>query len=48
VRKVRDGADTLFWYDCWVGGVLFSMRFRRLFDLAVDKSTTVRSMFLLG
>ena len=48
MRKVGDGADTVFWYDCWVGGVPFSVRLCRMFYLAVDKSTTVRSLFLLG
>jgi len=31
-----------------VGGVLFSVFFRRLFDLVVDKSITIRNMVLLG
>ncbi|KEH24095.1 hypothetical protein MTR_7g103360 [Medicago truncatula] len=38
--SVGDGGDTLFWHDPWLGGVPFCVRFRRLFDLAVDKSCT--------
>jgi len=45
---VGDGADTLFWHDAWLGGVPFCVRFRRLFELAVDKSTTVAYMFSSG
>jgi len=41
---VGDGADTLFWHDPWLGGVPFRVRFRRHFDLAVDKSCTVSHM----
>jgi len=48
MRKVGDGANTLFCYDCQVGGVPFSVHFRLLFDLAVDKSTTIRNIFCLG
>ena len=40
-RLVGDGADTLFWHDAWLGVVPFCVHFRRLFKLAVDKSTTV-------
>ena len=43
-----DGADTLFWRDTWLGGVSFQVRFRRLFDLAVDKSCTVSHMSSRG
>ena len=28
VRRVGDGADTLFWYDRWLGDVPFCVRFR--------------------
>jgi len=45
---VGDGADTSFWCDVWCGGVSFRDRFRRLYDLAIDKSFTVRDMFLSG
>lgn len=48
MRKVGDGAVTLFWHDCWVLFIPFSVCFGRLFNLAVDKSTTVRNIFMLG
>lgn len=47
-RRVEDGADTDFWRDCWCGDVPLCVRFRRLFDLTVHKSISVRNMFLLG
>lgn len=47
-RLVGDGADTLFWHDLWLGAVPFRVRFRRLFDLAIDKSCTVAHMFSSG
>ena len=47
-RKVGDGVDTYFWHDRWLGGVPFSVRFRQLFDLVVDKSCSVSTMFSLG
>ena len=43
-----DGADTFFWHDSWLGGVPMGMHFRRLFELAVDKSCTVSPMSALG
>jgi len=45
---VGDGADTLFWHDAWLGAVPFCVHFRRLFELTVDKSTTVAHMFSRG
>lgn len=48
VKKVGDGRNTLFWLDPWVGGVPLSVRFRRLFDLSVNKSISVSDMSLLG
>ena len=47
-RLVGDGADTLFWHDAWLGAVPFCVHFRRLFELAVDKSNTVVHMFSRG
>lgn len=47
-RKVGDGVDTYFWYDSWLGGVPFRVHFRRLFDLAVNKSCKVATMCSLG
>jgi hypothetical protein len=45
---VGDGGETDFWRDCWCGNVPFCVRFRRLFDLAVNKVVTVRNMFQQG
>ena len=47
-RRVGDGANTNFWHDCWCGVVPFREHFRRLYDLAVNKTITARNMFLLG
>ena len=47
-RRVGDGAETDFWRDCWSGDVPFHERFRRLYDLAINKAITVRNRFLLG
>lgn len=46
VRRLGDGADTSFWRDRWCGEVSFRSHCSRLYDLVVDKSVTVRSMFL--
>jgi len=47
-RRVGDGFETDFSRDCWCGDVPFCERFRRLYDLAINKVITVRTMFLLG
>jgi hypothetical protein len=47
-RKVGDGVDTYFWNDMWLGGSPFSVCFRQLFDLVVDKSCSMSTMFSLG
>ena len=46
--KVRNGADTLFWFDRWAGEIPFQVRFRRLFDLSENKLLTIAQMFQLG
>lgn len=43
-----DEADTSFWYDRWIGETPFSVRFRHLFDLSLNKSCSVATMFHLG
>ena len=48
VSKVGDGVDTLFWYDRQFGLASFCVRFRRLFELAENKSITVANLFSLG
>ena len=45
---VGDGEDTLFWHDRWCGDAPLRVRFSRLFDLTLNKSITVKDMFLLG
>jgi hypothetical protein len=48
VRRVGNGVETLFWTDPWLGGVSLSVRYRRLFDLAINKSISVATMCELG
>jgi len=48
VRRVSDGENTLFWHERWCGEAPFCDRFSRLFDLALNKSITVKEMFVLG
>ena len=48
VRRVGDGEATLFWHDRWCGDVALRERFSKLFDLALNKSITVKDMFLHG
>ena len=47
-RRIGDGTNTLFWHNRWLGDVPLCRRFSRLFDLAVEKSITVASMFTHG
>jgi len=48
VRRVGDGAYTLFWHDRWCGDVPFRARFSMLYDLALNKSIIVKDMFDFG
>ncbi|AES74854.1 hypothetical protein MTR_6g013950 [Medicago truncatula] len=48
LRKVGDGADTLFWLNRWLGDAPFSEWFSRLFALAENKTISVANMFSLG
>ena len=48
LRKVGDRTNTLFWHDRWLGDVPLCRRFSRLFDLAMNKLSTVADMFSLG
>ncbi|GAU49412.1 hypothetical protein TSUD_374310 [Trifolium subterraneum] len=48
VRKVGDGVETFFWTDPWLEEIPLCERFRRLFDLTVNKSSTVAECFSLG
>jgi len=47
-RVVGDGCSTFFWKDNWVGGVPLRDRFRRLFDLALQREVSVEEMVRLG
>ena len=47
-RRVGNGRNTLFWTDRWVGDVSVCMSFSRLFDLTLNKSSTVADMYSLG
>jgi len=47
-RKVWEGTNTLFWQDRWLRDVPLCRRFRRLFDLSLNKLSTVAGMFSLG
>jgi len=46
--RVGDGAETLFWSHRWIGGIPLSVWFRRMFDLAENKTITVANLFSLG
>jgi len=43
-RVVGNGLGTLFWYDHWVGESPLRYKYPRLFDLAVNKDSTVAEM----
>jgi len=47
-REVGDGAQTLFWWDPWIDGLVLKNSFSRLFDLATNKMATVAEMYSLG
>jgi hypothetical protein len=43
-RVTRDGAQTLFWEDVWVGHVSLRERFPRFFQISTQQSSCVRSL----
>ena len=47
-RIVGEGRDTLFWHDTWVGDTSLKLKFPRLFDLYVNKESTMEEMARLG
>ena len=47
-RSVSNGRNALFWVDFWNGGVAFSVRFNRLYDLSLEGDISVSDMFQLG
>ncbi|GAU42130.1 hypothetical protein TSUD_351040 [Trifolium subterraneum] len=48
LKRVGDKTETFFWTDHWLGGTPLCEQFGRLFDLAVNKSSTVAKMHSLG
>ncbi|GAU43105.1 hypothetical protein TSUD_373000 [Trifolium subterraneum] len=48
VRKAGDGVGTFFWTDNWLDGIPLCEGFQRLFDLTINKSSTVAGCFSLG
>ncbi|GAU10676.1 hypothetical protein TSUD_426400, partial [Trifolium subterraneum] len=47
-RRVGNGVDTFFWTYPGLGGVPLSVRYRRLFDLSTNQSSSVAEMCGLG
>jgi len=47
-KVLGNGRNTNFWTDSWLGGIALSVWFRRLFNLSVNKHSTVEDMFVLG
>ncbi|MCI03096.1 heat-shock protein [Trifolium medium] len=47
-RRDDNGVETFFLSDPWLGSVPLSVRFRRLFDLSLNRSSTVAVMSELG
>jgi len=47
-KVLGDGTNTYFWLDKWVGDVPLCRRFARLFDLSINKYSTVAEMCQLG
>lgn len=43
-----NGRSAFFWTDPWLGGVALAVRFRCLYELSVNKHSTVEDMFALG
>ena len=44
LRRVGDGAETLFWTHRWIGGAPLSVSFHRLFALAENKMIIVANI----
>jgi hypothetical protein len=43
-RVIGDGKSTSFWNDCWCGNIPLSVRFKRLYDLSLDKEISVEKV----
>jgi len=48
IRHVGYETSTLFWKEPWLDGASFDVRYVKLFDLDVNKLSTVAEMFSLG
>nr|GEZ32708.1 RNA-directed DNA polymerase, eukaryota [Tanacetum cinerariifolium] len=42
-KRIGNGADTRFWYDCWFGDIPFCVKYPRLFTLELDKHVSMES-----
>nr|GEV14910.1 RNA-directed DNA polymerase, eukaryota [Tanacetum cinerariifolium] len=40
-KRIGNGNDTQFWFDCWIGDIPLRDKFRRLFALELDKEASV-------
>ncbi|GJZ96376.1 RNA-directed DNA polymerase, eukaryota [Tanacetum coccineum] len=40
-KRIRNGNDTRFWFDCWIGDIPLRDKFPRLFALELDKEASV-------
>ncbi|PNY03332.1 cysteine-rich receptor-like protein kinase, partial [Trifolium pratense] len=47
-KRFGDGEKTLFWKDSWVDEIPLKSQFSRLFELSLNKDSTVVDMFRLG
>ena len=47
-KVVGNGRSSYFWTDPWLGGIALAVRFRRLYDLSVNRHCTVEDMHVLG
>ncbi|MCH84178.1 C-terminal binding protein [Trifolium medium] len=47
-RRMGNEVDTFFWTDPWLGGVSLRVRFSRLFNLSINKTSSVADMCELG
>nr|GEV64012.1 RNA-directed DNA polymerase, eukaryota, reverse transcriptase zinc-binding domain protein [Tanacetum cinerariifolium] len=40
-KRIGNGNDTRFWFDCWIGDIPLRDKFPRLFALELDKEASV-------
>lgn len=46
--EIGGGAQTLFWWDPWIDGIVLKNISNHLYDLATNKMATVTEMYSLG